>query len=163
MTQEQLKQQVTYDSATGLFIRLMFKPGKGFEHINDQGYIIAFLEGKKYRAHHLAWLYEYGTLPVGQIDHINGNRTDNRICNLREVTNQGNLQNSKLYSTNKTGHVGVGRHKNKYRAFITVNYKSYHLGMFNTIEEAAAARALASKQHNFHINHGRTDEITNTQ
>ena len=163
MTQEQLKQHVTYDSTTGLFIRLKYKAGKGFEHINDQGYIIAFLEGTKYRAHHLAWLYVYGVLPKGQIDHINGNRTDNRIKNLREVTNQDNSKNSKLYSTNKTGYVGVGLLNGKYRAFITINYKSYHLGMFDTLEEAIAARATASNKHNFHKNHGRTDEIIDTK
>ena len=163
MLQQVLKEHVHYEPSTGLFTRLKYKAGKGFEHINDQGYIIAFLFGKKYRAHHLAWLYVHGVLPKGQIDHINGNRTDNRIENLREVSNQDNLKNSKLYNTNKTGHVGVGLLNGKYRAFITVNYKSYHLGMFGTLEEAIAARVLANAQYNFHKNHGRPNETINTE
>lgn len=156
MTQEILKEHVYYDQSTGLFTRLKYKAGKGFEHINDQGYIIAFLLGKKYRAHHLAWLYVYGTLPKGQLDHINGIRTDNRIINLREVTNQENSKNAKLYSTNKIGHVGVGKLNGRYRAFITVNYKSIHLGMFDTLEEAIEARKIADLKYNFHKNHGRS-------
>lgn len=155
MTQTELKTLVNYDKHTGLFVRLKYKPGKGFDHINDQGYVIAFLLGKKWRAHHLAWLYEYGVFPKGQIDHINGVRTDNRIENLREVSNQENSKNAKLYITNKVGYVGVGKHQNKYRAFITVNYKSVHLGMFDTIEEAITARKNAEIKYNFHKNHGR--------
>lgn len=156
MTQELLKQHVTYDKLTGNFTRLKYKAGKGFDHVNDQGYIIAFLLGKKWRAHHLAWLYEYGSLPTGQLDHINGVRTDNRIENLREVTSQENSKNAKLYTTNSTGFRGTGRSGKGYRAFITVSYKSIHLGCFQTLEEAIAARLKAEKLYNFHINHGRT-------
>ena len=76
------------------------------------------------------------------VDHINGNTLDNRLSNLRVVTQSENLFNTKLYSSNTTGYKGVcyDKHAGKYKASIRLNGKSKHLGLYSTAEEAHTAR-----------------------
>lgn len=159
ITQEELKLLVTYDPDTGKFCRLTFKKGHDFIHINDAGYIIGVLNGKKYRAHHLAWLYVNGVFPT-VIDHINGIRTDNRISNLREVSNLENCMNKcvSTRSTTKVNGVSFMKTKNKYRAYITLGSTQIHLGVFSDIESATEARRLADIKYGFHENHGRPND-----
>ncbi len=111
---------------------------------------------KDFRAHRIAWLIYYGEWPKNQIDHINQDPTDNRIENLRDVTQLENLKNQALRSTNKSGYTGVGfeKSKQKYRARVQINNSRKHIGYYNTIEEAVAARAVANINYNFHPNHG---------
>ena len=128
----------------------------GYRH--PQGYIyISIGCNKRITAHRLAWLYEYGELPNGVIDHINHDRADNRICNLRDVTNLENHKNRKMHSKNTSGATGVHfNNKNKkYRAYICVKGKRKHLGMFENLEDAVKAREKAQKEFNFHKNSGR--------
>ena len=104
-------------------------------------------------AHLVAWMIIYGRMPVNQIDHINGDRTDNRICNLREATNSENAQNRKLSITNNSGYIGVSWHsgKSKWVARIGINYKRISLGNYDAPEEAYAAYVAAKrKYHSFH-------------
>lgn len=160
MTQEDLKTYFRYDKNTGRFFRLKKtgrkgKLGEDIYHITDSGYYLVQMFGKKYKAHHLAWLYEYGELPSTQIDHINGNRADNRIDNLRVVSNQENSKNSKKFNNNTSGYTGVSKFKNKWRAYITVNGKQKHLGVFDSILDAVAKRQEANILYGYHINHGR--------
>jgi len=85
-------------------------------------------------------------LPVENfVDHINHNKLDNRKCNLREATNQQNIMNSRIKSTNKSGFKGVSRDnkRNKWSATIGFNYKTIHLGRFNNKEDAIKARQEA--------------------
>jgi hypothetical protein len=109
------------------------------------GYIRVTVDYRFRKAHRLAWLYVYGAWPANQIDHINNDRADNRITNLREATNQENNRNVGLRKTNSTGITGVSWHKRlqKYQAHIMVDKKSIYLGLFPTLEAAAAARAAA--------------------
>jgi len=113
---------------------------------------------KKYYAHRIAWLIYYGEWPKNQIDHINQDPIDNRIKNLRDVTNAENGKNQRLHSNNTSGYIGVSFYKHKrykkYRARIRINTILKHLGYYDTAEEAAAARAVANINYNFHPNHG---------
>ena len=83
------------------------------------------------------------------VDHINHNRKDNRKSNLRIVNQSQNMQNSKLSKTNRSGVTGVSwfERDKKWRASITINYKAYNLGVYGTIEEAAAARKAAEEKY----------------
>lgn len=96
-----------------------------------------------------------GYWPELQIDHINGDVTDNRISNLREVSASVNGQNCKRRHDNTTGVTGVSRTKNSFRAEICVAGKRHRLGQFRSIEQAIAARKLAEREMGFHENHGR--------
>jgi hypothetical protein len=115
--------------------------------VNGEGYLLIKLQRRSYKAHRLAWLYVCGVWPEDQLDHINRNRSDNRISNLREVTNKQNLQNAGKYSHNTSGHSGVSWHKqrSKWVAQIKHNHKVIHLGYFTNIEDAIAARKAAEK------------------
>ena len=96
-----------------------------------------------YLAHRLAWLYVYGVWPVGQVDHINHNRADNMIKNIRDTTSFGNQQNQiKANVRNKsTGLLGTSFHKGtgKYQAKIVCNGKQIYIGIFETAKEAHKA------------------------
>jgi hypothetical protein len=105
-------------------------------------------KGRNYIEHVVIWKMYYDRSPVGDIDHINGNPTDNRICNLREATRSQNLANCKIYANNTTGFKGVTfvPKEKKYRASITKNQKTYYLGTFKKKEAAAAAYKRAAKK-----------------
>ena len=114
--------------------------------IDTQGYRLIKIEGKLYQAHRLVWKYHYGKDPKEFIDHIDGNRSNNNIKNLREATNQQNGFNRGPQKNNKLGIKGVRKKGNKYTAAISINGKVKHLGMFFTIEEARLAREEAEKK-----------------
>jgi len=108
-------------------------------------------------AHRVAWAIHYGEWPSGQIDHINGERTDNRIENLREVTSQENARNRRRTERNTSGIVGVSwsKRKRKWFARIGVNGEDVFLGHFDCKQDAAYARKAAERKYGFHPNHGR--------
>ena len=123
---------------------------------NSLGYIRFTLLGKTFLAHRIAWAIYHGKFADGEIDHINHIRNDNRIINLRNITQKQNQQNRALAKTNKSGFVGVDfvkKHK-KFRARIFANDKRICLGMFKNIDEAIEARVFANKKYGFHENHG---------
>ena len=125
--------------------------------INHYGYRHGAILGRNFLAHRVIYAMHYGKWPNKQIDHINGIRTDNRIKNLREVTGSENLKNQKISVKNKSGVTGVCRHGNtdKWVAFIKVNRRKRHLGLFSRFEDAVKARKQAEKELGFHENHGR--------
>lgn len=154
LTQERLKELLDYDPETGVFVRKKnvrggFSIGDIAGTINDNGYRIINIDGKRYRAHRLAWLYVYGVHPSAYLDHINRDRSDNRINNLREVNKQQNSWNHGGNIANTSGFTGVSWHKksNKWRAAIRVNYVQRALGYFDTKEEAHAAYVQAKVEH----------------
>jgi hypothetical protein len=106
-----------------------------------RGYIEITVDGGRYWAHRLAWLYVNGDLPAGDIDHINGNRADNRISNLRDVPHVVNAQNrTRANRSNKSGVLGVWLHQRGYwGACIQAAGARHHIGYFPTKEDAQAA------------------------
>ena len=95
MTPERLKELVSYDPESGVFTRLKITRGAHVVcgNLRLDGYVSLYLDGKARSAHRMAWLYVYGSLPETALDHMNGVRHDNRICNLRPATRSQNLQN----------------------------------------------------------------------
>lgn len=110
--------------------------------------------------HQVVWALCNNQWPKYEIDHINGNRFDNRIENLRDVPRYINGRNNCLFKHNTSGIMGVSKHGSNWRAVIKVNQKYIHLGTFKTIEEAAQARCQAEKKYDFHPNHGRLPVAT---
>jgi hypothetical protein len=124
---------------------------------NNTGYRQIKYKGKPYLSHRLIWLYVYGYFPIDEIDHIDGDRANNRISNLRAVSRQENQKNTKLSKNSSTGIIGVYWNKNtsKWQAHITINWKQIYLGIFSDFFEACCARKSAESKYGFHPNHGR--------
>ena len=118
------------------------------------GYVLNFIKGKVYREHRLIWLYVYGEMPNGILDHINRIKTDNRIENLRIVSFSENRQNIGKLATNKSGLKGVwfnNKAKN-WCASICADKKKYFVGSFPTKEEAYEAyKTYAKKLHKYNF------------
>ena len=126
--------------------------------LHKQGYLRGRVFNKTYAAHRVVWAIHYGEWPDGEVDHINGQPGDNRICNLRCVSHKENGRNVKRFQNNTSGITGVAWNGQfqKWVAYITVDGKRRHLGVFDDFNEAASARKLAQQQHGFHPNHGRS-------
>ena len=127
---------------------------------NTNGYLDGYVLRVMHRAHHIAWALYYDEAPAEYIDHINGNRADNRIENLRQVSARQNARNAKVKSTNKSGVIGVCRHETGWRATIMGDNKQIHLGVFKRIEDAVAARKAAERRLGYHKNHGRLASLS---
>ena len=158
LTQAELKKALHYDPETGVFTRLRSwgtgKAGTPVTCITD-GYVVVGVGGKQHRACRLAFLYMTGAFPIGQVDHINRNRSDDRWCNLRAVTHAENQQNcSPIRKNNRSGFKGVSwcSRRRRWQAHIQANGKQKNLGVFKTIEEAVAAYRAAEKM--LHITKG---------
>ena len=144
ITQEKLKQFLHYDHETGVF-KWIKSPSKNIK-INsiagsvDDGYILIGFQSIKYRAHRLAWLYMKGEFPKNDIDHIDGNRANNKFINLRLCKNSENQQNRISNKNTSSKFVGVSWYKplKKWVAQIRINGKLFHKGYFNTEEDACA-------------------------
>jgi len=145
LTVDRLLEVVRYNPDTGLFSWVATDQRAGFAR--KDGYIALAVDGKTYRAHRLAWFLMHETWPE-LIDHINGDRSDNRFENLREATRSENTQNS-THTRSKSGYRGVSRNgKHRWKAAIAVNGRDQYLGTFDTPEEAHAAYcAAAAKLH----------------
>ena len=152
---EELKRNLHYNPDTGVFTRVASNHPK--VKIGDiagsirNGYVVIKINVIAYNAHRLAWLYMTGAMPKEFIDHINGDRSDNRFCNLREATNAQNVQNEKtLRKNNTTGFAGVILNKRKkdkrYCAQIKINRKNVALGCFECPKEAHQAYLEAKRK-----------------
>jgi len=177
ITQRELKELLSYDPDTGDFVwsvrpKDMFSLDRLCKRWNTRhagkvagsvylgsttgGYCHIKINARNYAAHRLAWLYVHGKWP-NQIDHINHKRDDNRIVNLRDVTQKENCRNASMYSNNKSGMMGV-RYQNsssKWVAEIIVDGREVRLGLFGEISDAKAARMEANIKYGFHKNHGK--------
>lgn len=148
---------VLYDPITGKFVwrhsvKGHIKQGEPAGSIDPRGYWSMRIDNEWYAGHRLAWLWVYGRWPSGEIDHINMNRADNRIDNLREATRSQNLHNGPARSHNSHGTKGItklkynGKWNGRWVAQIQRNKKQHYLGTFATAEEAHQAyRAAAEK------------------
>ena len=108
-------------------------------------------------AHRVAWLLHYGEWPDGQIDHINGNRRDNRISNLRAVSQHANLMNVKCPVTSQTGVPGVtwSKHAKRWIVRININKRTKNLGYYLDFNEAVKIRRAAEREHGYFHGHGK--------
>jgi hypothetical protein len=112
---------------------------------HSHGYVSIIIDYGKYRAHRLAWLLVYGEPVPDMLDHIDGNPANNRIANLRPASMSENIANARTRYNTRSGVKGVRLHAcGKYDARITVHGKHHYLGLFATLEEAAAARRDAA-------------------
>ena len=150
-TKELVSEYIAYDPETGSFTRLKTsgtkKAGDTVGSVNGR-YLQINICGKLIRGHRLAWFLTYGRLPT-TIDHINGDGLDNRLCNLREVTQQQNIHNHrKPPRHNTSGYLGVSYFKagNKFSAHINLDGKKKHLGYFVDPEVAHQAYLTAKRE-----------------
>ena len=162
VTHADLKRLFWMDRFTGDLRRLTNRPNSPVNSVagfidNSVGYRKIKIKNVRYYAHRLVWLYYYGEWPDKSIDHIDGNKLNNRIENLRVVTHQENHKNRQRASNNTSGVTGVGVHTQtkKWRSRIRVDDELIHLGVFDNFEDAVAARKAAERKYNFHPNHGR--------
>ena len=165
---DELRLRVTYDPESGNFTWLNCKDCRQcwntrFEGKNalnaphSNGYFFGAIANQKIFAHRAAWAIVYGSWPDGEIDHINHDKRDNRIRNLRLVNRSDNARNMPKSIKNKSGVIGVFNHTqtSAWQAQITVDRKKIHLGSFNKIQDAIAARQSAEIKYGFHQNHGK--------
>lgn len=176
-TQARLRELFNYDQETGLLIWRERPPsdfknvaahnsfvtrcqGRPAGHIDGLGYRIIRIGHDGYKAHRLIWLYvvgEWPAYPQFEIDHLNGDRSDNRIQNLRKVTKSENQRNGSMRSTNSSGVIGVNWVKSKRRwvARIWDGPRHRYLGQFKSLEDAQQARAAAERDLGYHPGHGK--------
>lgn len=119
---------------------------------NRNCYITIKINKQTFPLHRVIWVWMYNTIP-NIIDHINGVRNDNRLCNLRDVDKSTNARNKQLSKRNTSGYPGVSYNKSKFKWIAQI--QGTHLGHFNTFEEAKEARRKAESERNYHPNHGR--------
>jgi hypothetical protein len=151
LTAEQLRELLSYDRETGIFrwnvANKRVRIGSDAGHLHPSGYRRIGIYRRVYSAHRLAWLYVHGAFPLGDIDHINGARDDNRIANLRDVPHAVNMQNLRTAPrTNiESGLLGVSTSLGRWKAQIRLNGSRMYLGTFSTPEEAHAAYLEAKR------------------
>lgn len=131
--------------------------GRGAFTAMNYGYRRGLIYRKDYRAHRVLWLLHTGSWPIGQIDHINGIRDDNRFSNLRDVTPALNARNACMRKDNKSGVTGVCwcKRVSLWEAYIHFDGKEYKIGHFDLFDDAVEARKRAEQDYGFHENHGR--------
>jgi len=158
---KELIHHLSYCELTGLFhwkipTATKIKQGQLAGDTNKDGIRIGIL-GNQYRAHRLAWFYMKGFWPSYNIDHINGNNTDNRIKNLRDVTQSVNVKNACIRKDNTSGYTGIKWEPDRgvYRVYITIKGKYKYLGRTKDLEEAILLRKSHEKELGYHPNHGR--------
>lgn len=139
-----LKEYLSYNSESGTFTwKSIFRHPQiidkeaGFKR--KDGYIAIRIEGRQYFAHRLAWFYVYGSWPKHHIDHINGNRSDNRLFNLREATTRENGQNMVKHRNGKLVGCTFNKACKKWSSDIRVNGVKYRIGFYATDVEASMA------------------------
>lgn len=151
-----LREILNYDSESGIFTwkvkpNRRIKIGQVAGRQSRDGYIRIRVDRTLYLAHRLAWLYHYGTFPEQEIDHINRNKLDNSIGNLRDVCRSTNNRNKDTQSNNSSGVAGVSfdKKRNRWRANIGVDGKVVSLGYFVEFHEAVNARKNAEVLYGF--------------
>jgi len=173
VTPEILRQLIRFDEATGEYFwkerdaslfknerriscfRSRFVGKKLFTKPTRHGYGAAIVLGYSFLAHQIVWAFHHGEWPK-MIDHINGDRFDNRLENLRECTPSENQKNKAMLARNTSGRIGVtwNRQRRKWYSSIRVENKYIFLGSFHSLDDASDARARAEKLYGFHPNHG---------
>jgi hypothetical protein len=178
LTKDVLKELLYYDKTTGNLYwksrneswfksygdfvrwnaRLAFKPA--FYSVDKDGYRQGRVLGTTYQTHRIIWFMTYGSWP-NNIDHINGDKSDNRLENLRSVDTSENNKNKRPYRNNTTGRIGVYLNKtnNKWKVSIGSKQTYKFLGYYDDWDEACRVRTEAETTFNYHPNHGKNKEL----
>jgi hypothetical protein len=150
---DRVRELFNYDHVTGIFIRRI-KTGKNtvvgsIVGSRSNGALVTMIDGKNYYLHRLAWIHFYGEFPRKEIDHIDGNPSNNAIDNLRDVCSSINSQNRIHVSRrSSTGLLGAYKYGNgKFCSRISVNGKNVALGVFSNAQEAHDAYVAAKRIH----------------
>jgi len=163
LDQKELKEIFDYNPSTGVVVRKKrtsnnVRVGDVINTKSGNGYLLGSFKGKQHGLHRIIWTMVHGAIPDGLgIDHINGDRHDNRVVNLRNVTQHENCKNCVKAKNNTTGVTGVYFRKDtsKWSASIKFNYRKIHLGDFSNKEDAIKARLEAERNYGFHERHGK--------
>lgn len=153
MDVEYLRSILSYDPDTGEFRRLVARPGYRAGSIagsiDAYGYIAIKIDGRSYKAHRLAWLYVHGAWPALHLDHIDEDKANNKITNLREATHQQNRCNRGAQKNNTSGYKGVWWHKGhgKWCSRVQVSRRTVWSGSFSCPKEAHRAYTEAARRH----------------
>jgi len=149
---EELREFLHYEHDTGL-LRWKVNVGKKIKansvagSLRSQGYIDVKINHEIFKAHRLAWALYYNQDPGGmQIDHIDQNKSNNKIVNLRLANHVSNGANAGPRKNNKLGVKGVHYERSKFKALIIKNAKKYHLGCYDTMEEASNVYCAAAEE-----------------
>lgn len=158
---DRLRQLIRYDAETGNFWWLVKKRGRRLDRPagvkRSDGYRLVNIDGRVVYQHRLAWLFATGSIPNAEIDHIDGNPSNNAICNLRAADRHENAKNAGRHSNNTSGFKGVDyrRKDGRWRARIRIKGQRVNLGLFASPEAAFAAyTAAADALHGEFVNHG---------
>lgn len=149
---QRLRELLRYEPETGDLIWLVRRrgqvnPGDVAGHLDVTGYVHVRLDGRLYKGHRLVWLYVHGAWPVGVIDHMDGNRANNRITNLRDVVDSVNQENRRTPDRdNRTGLLGVTKHGRGFMAQIVAKGRHHYLGTHDTAEQAHEAYVTAKRR-----------------
>ena len=147
-----LRDIFSYDQDSGNLVRKITtssraKVGKVAGYKDRHGHLRVRFNGSEHSVHRLVWLHVTGNMPKGDIDHINGNRSDNRFANLRDVPHRMNMENRKAAAAhNISGVLGVTKRGESYMARIKINGKQVILGSFPSANEAHANYLIAKRQ-----------------
>lgn len=162
-----LRQLLDYDPGTGLFLwrpragqkswNTRYAGTRAFAYRDKHGYQTGMLLGLRFFAHRIAWAHVHLAWPSDEIDHINHDRSDNRIANLRPVDRTENRRNISRNQNNKSGVCGVhwAPHVQKWVAQISVGGAKMYLGCYADLQDATQARKDAETEYAFHSNHGK--------
>jgi HNH endonuclease/AP2 domain len=150
---KRLREILDYNPATGVFVwkqtmNVTARAGQVAGSVNVWGYVQIKIGGKNYQGHRLAWFYVHGVWPEHEIRHVNDNRQDNRIANLKEITGLQIVLSHPLRRDNTSGYKGVTfcRTTGRWQAILFANGKRAHLGRFDTKEEAYKAYCEAGRK-----------------
>ncbi len=155
LTQARLRELLDYNPETGVFTwrvsrRGHRKAGDEAGYLQRNGYVKITLDQRRVMAHRLAWLYAHGVWPLQQIDHINGDPSDNRLANLRDVAPQTNSENERKARRRKNGGTLLGAHWSttwkRWKSSIISSGKSLHIGWFDTEQQAHEAYVATKRR-----------------
>lgn len=157
LTAARLRELLDYDPETGAFTRLLTTSSRARAGSQAgcldklKGYLRFNIGGRLYYAHRLAWLYVYGEMPQLHIDHINGNRADNRIVNLRDVPPKLNAQNRQRANMGSLSKIlgvseNAGQKRTTWSAHISIDGRRVRLGTFRVQQEAVDAFIAAKRE-----------------
>lgn len=153
LTWEYLVSVLDYDPDTGIFTNKISRGSRAVKGLisgspNALGYLTIQLHGKAYYAHRLAWFYCFKEWPEYGIDHIDRDRSNNRLDNLRDVEQSLNVRNMSLSRRNTSGYMGVSKNHKRWKAQIKHNGIIVHLGTEDTPELAYSLYEKYKKEHN---------------